>query len=140
MFVSDFNTPVLLISLVLTKLLVQLAICATLYHCLTRLPEGQRRLRASLVWLLAVPGFDLIWNFFVYPRIALSYQDFFRANGRVDGNDCGYALGLCCAVATLATLFTPWILLAEVILIGAFVLKTRTLRLQLSEVGADVFA
>ncbi len=47
-----------------------------------------------MVWLLLLPLFVLVWNFFVYPQISRSYRNFFRDHGREDVGDCGAGIGI----------------------------------------------
>jgi hypothetical protein len=65
-----------------------------LYKLLDALPPQYRLMEPGMVWLLLIPCFNLIWNFFVYPRISRSYQHYFNAQGRTDVGDCGATLGI----------------------------------------------
>jgi hypothetical protein len=69
-------------------------ICLGLSGFLKALPPEFRLMEPGLVWLILIPCFNIIWIFFVYQRIARSYQNFFRAHGRFDVGDCGEAIGL----------------------------------------------
>jgi hypothetical protein len=72
-----------------------------LYSYLKALPPEYRLMDPTLVWLLLIPCFNIIWNFFVFPRIARSYQNFFVAHGRPDVGDCGAGIGVAYAVCNL---------------------------------------
>jgi hypothetical protein len=61
---------------------------------LKALPPQFRLMEPGMVWLMLIPFFNLVWMFFVYVRIAKSYQNYFRAQGRTDVGDCGEMLGL----------------------------------------------
>lgn len=74
-------------------LAINIVICAILQGCYKRVPAEHRKLEAGLVWLLLIPFFNIVWNFFVFPRLALSYQSYFRSTGRQDLGDCGAGLG-----------------------------------------------
>ena len=54
-----------------------------------------------MVWLMMIPCFNLVWGFFVYPKLAESYEAYFRAQGRPDV-DCGrnLAMAYCILVCT----------------------------------------
>jgi hypothetical protein len=69
-------------------------ICLGLSGFLKALPPEFRLMEPGMVWLMLIPCFNIIWIFFVYPRIARSYQNYFRAQGRYDVGDCGEAVGL----------------------------------------------
>ena len=53
--------------IVLFILAIQVLICFLLHKCYQRIPQPFRKMEAGLVWLLLIPCFNLIWNFFVYP-------------------------------------------------------------------------
>ena len=78
----------------LVMLGITIFILYLLYKLLDALPPQYRLMEPGLVWLLLIPCFNLIWNFFVYPRIARSYQNYFYAHGRTDVGDCGATLGI----------------------------------------------
>ena len=69
-------------------------ICLGLSGFLKALPPEFRLMEPGMVWLICIPCFNIVWIFFVYPRIARSYQNYFRAQGRYDVGDCGEAVGL----------------------------------------------
>lgn len=54
-------------------------ICLGLSGFLKALPPEFRLMEPGMVWLMCIPCFNIIWIFFVYPRIARSYQNYFRA-------------------------------------------------------------
>lgn len=80
----------------LLGLLVGLAIaafiCWLLYNDYAALPAEHRKLSPGLVWLLLIPCFSVIWNFFVFPGLAKSYQSYFAAKGVTDVGSCGEGL------------------------------------------------
>ena len=47
-----------------------------------------------MVWLLMIPLVNIVWNFFVYPKISESFQSYFNAQGRTDVGDCGKSLSM----------------------------------------------
>jgi hypothetical protein len=56
--------------------------------------EHQKNMTPGQVWLLVIPVFGLVWNFFVYHRVALSFQAYFESNGRPQPGDYGKQMGL----------------------------------------------
>ena len=80
---------------------VAIFIIYLLYNLLNALPPQYRLMEPGMVWLLLIPCFNIIWNFFVYPQVARSYQNYFNAHGRTDVGDCGAGLGVAYAVCAL---------------------------------------
>jgi hypothetical protein len=112
------------------------AVCAILHGCFRRIPAEHRRLEPGLVWLLLIPCFGWIWNFFVYPRLAQSYQSYFRSIGKNDFGDCGAGLGWAYAGCALGLLI-PFPLvpfgmgLAALVLLVLFLVKATQLKNQI---------
>ncbi len=69
-------------------------ICWILYGCLKRVPPQFRQQEPGLAWLLLIPFFGIVWNFFVFLPLARSYQSYFYSRGRTDLKDCGYNVSL----------------------------------------------
>jgi hypothetical protein len=86
--------------------------CSFLSSCLVRIPEQFRKQKPGLVWLLLIPFFPVVWNFFVFPKIAESFSLYFAAQKKNDVGDCGYRLAIdfciCCACICFTPLF--WII------------------------------
>lgn len=102
---------------------IKFFICWLLSDALKHLPPAYRQQQPEMVWLLLIPLFNLVWNFFVYPKIADSYKAYFaaQAGGAVPtpmpgalpnlnyqtspGDDCGRGIGLaysiCAAIAVI---------------------------------------
>jgi hypothetical protein len=78
----------------LAMIAVVIFILYLLYSLLKAVPPEYRLMEPVMVWLLLIPCFNIVWNFFVYPNIAKSYQRYFNAYGRTDVGDCGAAIGL----------------------------------------------
>ena len=84
-----------------------------------------------MVWLLMIPCFNLVWNFFVYLQLADSYKAYFASVGRTDVGDCGRGIGLgyaicaaCCIIPCLNYLAGPVALVLLIIyLVKAMSLK-----------------
>ncbi len=72
------------------------------YTCYARLPARYRRMEPGMVWLLLIPLFNLYWQFVVYLGLSQSYQAYFRARGRRDVGDCGYALAMTFTIGLVA--------------------------------------
>ncbi len=79
-------------------LAISIVICYLVYSCFQRIPAQHRQMEPWQVWLLLIPVFNLVWNFFVYPKLAKSYQSYFAEQGRTDVGDCGEKIGLWYAI------------------------------------------
>ena len=131
----------LTLSYLAVRLIIQIAVCFFVMKCYTALPPSYRRMSAGLVWLLLIPFFDLVWNFFVFPRLALSYQDFFRHHGRHERDDCGHGLALAMSATHLASLvFLTLANLLSLILLLILLVRMGQLKAEALEASADVFA
>ena len=79
---------------------IAIVIILLLSGCMKRVPPQYRKMEPGMVWLLLIPLFNLVWNFFVYKALSESYQGYFQAQGRAAVGDCGKNLGLayciCC--------------------------------------------
>lgn len=125
---------VLVVALVI--LAINVIVCAVLHGCFKRIPAEHRRLEGGLVWLLLIPCFNIVWNFFVFPRLAQSYQSYFRAVGRNEFGDCGAGIGWayagCMLGACLPVPLLPFgIGLAALVLLVLFLVKAVQLKGQL---------
>jgi len=76
-------------------------VCWFLAKWLRRVPEEHRRLTPGSIWLLLVPVFGCFWNFMVYPRIADSFDGFFRSRSEAAPSARGLATAYCWTVAAL---------------------------------------
>lgn len=83
-------------------------ICYLVAQSLKTVPPEYRQIEPSMVWLLMVPCFSIIWNFFVFRRVPQSFQNYSRALGIHDTGDCGQLLGTWYA-GLCATGLIPWV-------------------------------
>lgn len=109
-FEKDFEDlapaqQILVICLSLFFLLILFAIKALilylLFSFLRALPAEYRLMEPPMVFLLLIPCFNLVWNFFVYPQISRSYQNYFRDHGRHDVGSCGEGIGIAYGVCAV---------------------------------------
>lgn len=108
-------------------LAISALICYLLYTDLQRIPPQHRKQEPNMVWLLMIPLFNLVWNFFVWPKIAESYQSYFDAQGVTGEGDYGRQLSmiLCiaaalCLIPLLNCLAGPVALVLYVLLLVKF--------------------
>lgn len=117
----------------LIGLIVGIVIAYLLSSALQRLPEEHRAIEPWYPWLLLIPFFNLIWNFFVFPKVSQSYCAYFDSLGDdspTDSQDCGEQLGwwycgLCVAslvpcIGGIAGIAALVILILYLIKIGEF--------------------
>jgi hypothetical protein len=85
----------IVIATILSVLLVFAAIPAVLaYQVLSRIPPQYRKQEPGMAFLLLIPLFSVIWNFFVHPKVAESLKSYFDAQGSHANGDCGGSLAL----------------------------------------------
>lgn len=62
-----------------------------------RIPPEHRQMEPGMVWLLLIPCFNLVWNFFVFPKLSDSFKSYFHSQGITDVGDCvrGLAMAYC---------------------------------------------
>lgn len=94
--------------ILLVSLVIQVVVAYLLSSALVALPEHYRQQEPNLVWLLLIPLFNLVWNFFVYPKVSASYRAYFEAQGATNVGDAGRGVGLAfCICVIVATIPTP---------------------------------
>jgi hypothetical protein len=98
---------------------------------LKTVPQEYREMEPGMVWLLLIPVFNLIWNFFVFPRVSKSFEKYFEAQGRTEFGDCGGKIGLwyaicvaCCIVPCLNYIAGP----ASLVLLIIYLVKVLGLK------------
>jgi hypothetical protein len=127
---------VMLIVLALS-IAVMAVVAYMLYLCYSRIPAPHRQMEPTKVFLLLIPCFNLVWNFYVYPGLAKSYQSYFRSVGRTDVGDCGEKLGLWFSIAMACSIVPLLNYIAgpiALVLLIIFLIKAFELRKQIPEV------
>lgn len=79
---------------ILIGLGILIAIILIVQNAFKRIPVEHRKQEPGMVWLLLIPCFNIVWNFFVFPKLSQSFKSYFDAKGRTDLGDCGESLGL----------------------------------------------
>jgi hypothetical protein len=82
---------------------VNIVVVFLLYSDFERVPSNFRKLEPGLVWLLLIPCFNLVWNFFVIPRLSESFKAYFDSIGDTSVGNCGRDLGFGYAIVTAAS-------------------------------------
>ena len=130
-----------LLFLLAARTLVAWFVCRFTANCLIALPPEHRRLRPGMVWLLMIPLFPYVWNYFIFPPLAESYADCFRARGIAEPSNCGWGMSLALCICSDASLLPGLALIAlfcELVLLVVVLLNFRNLRARLVAGGQDV--
>jgi hypothetical protein len=118
----------------LVSIVINAFICYLLQECYKRIPPQFRKQQPGMVWLLLIPCFSIIWNFFVFPPLSKSFKAYFDSVNRTDVGDCQQSIGLgyaiCCAVSLIPYLGCLTGLAALVLLI-IYLIKTNELKNQI---------
>lgn len=69
------------------------------YECYQAVPAPHRSLQPVRVWLLLIPVFNVVWNFWVFPGLSKSYKAYFDSVGDESVGDCGGRIALWFCVA-----------------------------------------
>lgn len=138
-----------IVTILLALLLIRTAIFALICYiadtALKSIPRQYRRQKPGLIWLLLIPLFPFVWNYFVFPPIAKSFRDYFDAAGEKDRSDCGWAMGIAMCICCDATLFRPvalvallcYVVLLIVILVNLWQSRRKALNLGAMSLAAD---
>jgi len=96
--------------IVILALAIGVAICYFLMTCFKRIPAEFRKQEPGMVWLLLIPCFNIVWNFFVYPKLADSYQAYFQSVGRTEFGDCGRQTAMIYCILVVASIPLSFVL------------------------------
>jgi hypothetical protein len=122
---------------ILVGIAINCFICYLLQQCYKRIPPQFRKQQPGMVWLLLIPCFSIVWNFFVYPPLSRSFKAYFDSINRTDVGDCQEGIGLvysiCSAVSIIPFLGCLTGIPALVLLI-IFLINTNDLKNQIPEV------
>ena len=88
----------------IVALAIQIFYLLTLQKALSRVSPENRTMQPGLVWLMLIPCFNLIWQFFIAIRVPDSLKNEFRSRGMDDGSDYSKTIGIAqCVVGILAS-------------------------------------
>ncbi|MBI5393896.1 MAG: hypothetical protein HZA91_01225 [Verrucomicrobia bacterium] len=76
-------------------------ICWLLFDCCKRIPAQFRKQEPGMVWLLLIPLFNIVWVFFVFPRLSDSLKAYFDSVGKTGVGDCGRQIGFIYAICAV---------------------------------------
>ena len=125
---------------IIVSVAISIVICYLLWNAQKQVPARFRKVEPNHIWLLLIPLFNLVWNFFVIPKISDSYKAYFDSVGRTDVGTCNREIGLgyCIAAACSFVGVIPIIGilgslagLAALVLLILFLIKTYELKKQI---------
>jgi hypothetical protein len=83
---------------------IQVWLCYFVSNLFKAIPPEHRKQEPGMVWLMLSPLFNLVWIFFVFPRLSQSFKSYFDAQGVTTYGDCQgqlaliYCILVCCSV------------------------------------------
>ena len=112
-------------------LVITAAVCIMVSNLYKQIPEKHRAMSPGQVWLLLIPCFSIIWNFFVFPGLSKSFKAYFDSVGNTSVGDCNAKIALwysicvaCCIVPCLNYIAGP----ASLVLLIIFLVKSFDLK------------
>ena len=122
------------------RLAVQVFCCWFLADTLKKIPRSYRSQEPGMVWLLLIPCFSLVWNFFVYPKISESVSHYLSARGSRYGGDGGRGLGLAYCICMAASIIAGALAsLAGLVLLILYLVEINKVRRHLDETDPAAF-
>jgi len=110
---------------------LNILVAALLYIDYQRVPARFRKLEPGLVWLLVIPCFHIVWNFFVFPRLSESFKAYFDSVGESSVGNCGQDLALgyaICSAISIIPLVGCLTGLVSLVLVILFLVKANELK------------
>jgi len=103
---SDLLNPLNIFAIAF-EVLIKGFFAFSIVRLLAQIKPENRKIQPGLVWLLVVPGWNLIWNFFVAFRLAESIKkELENRDFDVQGQPT-IVLGLIFSLISISTLFIP---------------------------------
>ena len=98
--------------IMMTAMLIGLAIgliplifyCLTLQKALNRVSPENRAMQPGMVWLLLIPLFNIVWNFFVVLNMAKSLGAEFKKRNIAEEPEPGKGIGLTACILMCCTI------------------------------------
>jgi hypothetical protein len=82
---------------------IQILIIVIIRNSLDAIPQQFREIEPNMAWLMLVPLLNIVWPFFLFPKTARSFQNYFRATGQPH-DDCGEQTGMYYAICTVGSM------------------------------------
>lgn len=119
-------------------LAVHAVVCYLLFILQKAIPKEHQRIEPPMIWLLVIPLFNLVWNFFVYQQIADSYTSVFASRGQPQRGGAERQLGLAfsiCAACSVVPCLGALAALAALVLLIIYLVKMFALKTELETGG-----
>jgi hypothetical protein len=110
---------------------IQILIAWIIYSAQSTLPPQHRRMEPGLVWLLLIPLFHLIWNFFVFQQVPDSFQSYFASRGQPQIGATEKSIGLwysICAACAIVPCVGLFVAITALVLLIIFLVKISALK------------
>jgi hypothetical protein len=123
----------------LFNITVVIVTCWLTAGILKRVPPQFREMEPGLVWLLLIPCFNLIWNFFVFPKTSRSLKAYFESVGDRTVADCGEGLAMAyciLAVVSLAPYLGCLTYVAAMVVLIVYLVRVNELKDRIPETAA----
>lgn len=122
------------------SLAIRIFCCWFLANTLKKVPREYRSQEPGLVWLLLIPCFSLVWNFFVFPKISESVTHYLSSRGSPYRGDGGKGLGFAYCICMAASIVCgSAALLAGFILLILYLVEINKVRRYLDDADPDAF-
>lgn len=79
-------------------LAISFVVSLLVYLPYKKLPAEHQKMPPGQVFLLMIPLFNLVWNFFVFLKVPESFQSFYVSRGRPEVGDAGRTIGMWFAI------------------------------------------
>ena len=121
------------------RLAIQVFCCWFLANTLKKVPPSYRSQEPGMVWLLLIPCFSLVWNFFVFPKISESVCHYLSARGGSYSGDGGKGIGFAYCICMAASIVVGAAALAGLVLLILYLVEINKVRRYLDEADAAAF-
>jgi hypothetical protein len=121
----------------------------TMSNALKQVSEGSRAMQPGLPYLMMIPCFNIVWQFFIAIQVPASLQAEFRNRGMDDGSDYGKSMGLTAAIIWAVEVFmgcipfvnycAPFVAIAGVVFWIIFWVKIAGLSSKLASGGSSSY-
>lgn len=99
---SGVEMLVILGAALIVGFMIAFAYVRTLQRALNKVSPHNRQMEPGMVWLLVVPGFNIIWQFIVAFMLPGSLRREFCERGQDDGSNYGKSLAFSQAILSIA--------------------------------------
>jgi len=118
---------------------ILVAVCWFMASVFKRIPPQFREMEPGLVWLLLIPCFSLIWNFFVFPKASRSLKAYFDSVGDTTVADCGAGLAMAYCILSAVSLL-PYVGcltgIASLVVLIIYLVRVNELKNRIPETAA----